>query len=292
MSPGLWRCQLAIGEEETIGKELSAVTFSDLFRPAARLIKVRPRRAAAPAAEAGGVRPEVVLDAFTELAPRYEATMDHELRLLWGIGYREFVDRFLDIIPLNDGARVLDVATGTAMIPLQIVRRAPGIAHVVGLDITPAMLAQGRESVKSTDRSAQIRLVCGSGMVMPFGPGAFDVVTCGLGMHHMHANQLVHQMKRVLSPGGWLLMADVGAASVWRSSRGKLGLAFMFLFFGLAYSRTRIRAEMDAIHNLRTAPEWRTYLSDEDFTDITIVEIPGRRNFYPKGLLIRARVNS
>ena len=129
----------------------------------------------------------VVLDAFTELAPQYEATMDHELNLFWGISYQEFVDRFIATIPLTDGARILDVATGTAMIPLRIARRAPGISRVVGLDITPAMLAHGQDNVRSADQSSRIRLVCGSGMVMPFGPRAFDVITCGLGMHHMDA---------------------------------------------------------------------------------------------------------
>ena len=236
-----------------------------------------------------GRRTQSVLDTFTELAPQYEATIDHELHLLWGIGYREFVDRFVDTIPLHEGVRVLDVATGTAMIPLQVTRRAPGISHVVGLDITPAMLAYAQENVRSADQSARIRLVCGSGMTMPFGTGAFDIVTCGLGMHHMQADQLVRQMRRVLRPGGWLLMADVGAAPVWRSFFGKLGLGLLFLYFGLTYSRARIRAEMDALENLRTASEWRDYLTASGFADIAITELPSQRSFYPNGLLIKAR---
>jgi len=232
---------------------------------------------------------QVVLDAFTELAPQYEATIDHELQLLWGIGYREFVDRFLDTVPLCDGARILDVATGTAMIPLQITRRAPGISHVVGLDITPAMLACGRENVRATQQLSKIRLVCGSGMELPFGSGAFDVVTCGLGMHHMYAEQLIYQMERVLCPGGWLLMADLCAPSVWRSFWGKLTLGALLLYFGVTYSRKRVRAEMDAITNLRSASEWRDYLTAAGFTDIAITELPGQRSFYPSGLLIKAR---
>ena len=234
----------------------------------------------------------VVLDAFTELAPKYEATMNQELHLLWGVSYGEFIERFIDMVPLDDGARVLDVATGTAMIPLEVTRRAPGISHVVGLDITPAMLAHGQENVRSADQSSRIRLVCGSGMVLPFGTGTFDVVTCGLGMHHMHAEQLIQQMRRVLNPGGWLLMADVGAAPAWRSWMGKLAVRVLLLYFGLTYSRVRIQAEMDAIKNLRTASEWHTFLAEAGFTDITIAEMPGRRRFYPSGLLIKARAKS
>ena len=265
--------------------------LSALLKPVMRALGIAPRAAQPPAA---GLSDEtrVVLDAFTELAPQYEATMNQELNLLWGLSYSEFIDRFIATVPLNDGTRILDIATGTAMIPLQIARRAPGISHVVGLDITPAMLAHGQANVRSTDQSSKIALVCGSGMVMPFGAGAFDVITCGLGMHHMQAQELVIQMKRVLSPDGWLLMADVGAAPMWRSMIGKLAVRAMLLYFGLRYSRVRIQAEMDAIKNLRTASEWRTFLTEAGFRDITITEMPGRRSFYPSGLLIKARAES
>ena len=267
------------------------MAHSTFLKPATRAFGAKPRETM-PKVAAPGDNTRVVLDAFTELAPQYEATMNHELDLLWGVSYSEFIDRFIATVPLDDGARVLDVATGTAMIPLEVTRRAPGVSQVVGLDITPAMLAHGQENVRSTDQSSRIRLVCGSGMVMPFGTGAFDVVTCGLGMHHMHAEPLVRQMRRVLSPGGWLLMADVGAAPVWRSFIGKLALGAMILYFGLTYSRARIQAEMDAINNLRTASEWNTFLATAGFTDITIVEMPGQRSFYPSGLLIKARTRS
>lgn len=265
------------------------MTLATFLKPATRMIGLAPREAK-PMREEENDDARVVLDAFTELAPQYEATMNHELDLLWGVSYGEFIDRFIATIPLDDGARVLDVATGTAMIPLGVTRRAPGVSHVVGLDITPAMLAHGQENVRSADQSSRIRLVCGSGMVMPFGPGAFDVVTCGLGMHHMDAEQLVNQMKRVLAPDGWLLMADVGASAMWRSFLGKLGLGVLLLYFGLAYSRVRVQAEMDAIQNLRTASEWHACLDAAGFTDISISELPGQRSFYPTALLIRARI--
>ena len=265
------------------------MALSSLLEPASQVPGTKPR-GAEPKEAKPSVGTQVVLDAFTELAPQYEATMDRELQLFWGISYQEFVDRFIATLVFPQGARVLDIATGTAMIPLQVTRRVPGISRVVGLDITPAMLAHGQENVRSSDQSSRIRLVCGSGMVMPFGSRAFDVITCGLGMHHMDADQLVRQMKRVLSPGGWLLMADVGAAPIWRSFIGKVGLAALFLRFGLRYSRVRIQAEMDALANMRTASEWRAFLTAAGFTDITITEMPGLYRFHPVALLIKARI--
>jgi len=67
-------------------------------------------------------------------------------------------------------------------------------------------------------------------------------------------------------------------------------LGALLLYFGLAYSRKRVRAEMDAITNLRSALEWREFLNSAGFTDITVSEMPGQRSFYPTALLIRARV--
>jgi ubiquinone/menaquinone biosynthesis C-methylase UbiE len=267
------------------------MAFSTFLKSAARAFGIMPTGMRTKVADPRAAS-RTVLDAFTELAPEYETAMNQELNLLWGVSYRAFIDRFVDLIPLDDGVRILDVATGTAMLPLQVTQRAPWISHVVGLDITPAMLARGRESIRSGALSSKIRLVCGSGLVMPFGAGTFDVVTCGLGMHHMQAEQLVRQMRRVLSPGGWLLMADVGATPVWRTLRGKLAFGALVLYLSLIYSRARVRAELDAIENLRTASEWHSFLVAADFAEITITEMPGRRSFYPSGLLIKARAES
>ena len=38
-------------------------------------------------------------------------------------------------------------------------------------------------------------------MAMPFVDGAFDLVICGLGMHHMDVSQTLAEMRRVLNKG-------------------------------------------------------------------------------------------
>ena len=81
-----------------------------------------------------------MIAAFTELASSYERTVDGELRTFLGLGYAEFLDLFLSRIAIQPGDRVLDVATGTAQIPLVIAGRVGEGGKVVGLDITPKML--------------------------------------------------------------------------------------------------------------------------------------------------------
>src|SRR5665811_1411228 len=141
---------------------------------------------------------DAVIEAFTELAPSYEKTLDAEVRQMWGISYRQFVDQFIATIPIQDGNDILDVATGTGVIPLRIAQRVSSQCRIVGLDITPAMLCYAQSAVQAAGLSSLIRLVCASGMAMPFGEGAFDVVTCGLGTHHMDGQRLIREMRRVL----------------------------------------------------------------------------------------------
>jgi ubiquinone/menaquinone biosynthesis C-methylase UbiE len=216
--------------------------------------------------------------------------MDAELRQMWGIGYRQFVDRLIATVPIEDGNHVLDVATGTGVIPLQIAQRVSSRCQIVGLDITPAMLNCAQTSLKAAGLSSLIRVVCASGTTMPFGDRAFDIVTCGLGMHHMEATQLVREMGRVLRPGGWLVMADVGASPLWRSFVGAMWLRVILVQFGIAHSRARFRAEVDALANLRTADEWLRFLHACGFEDVRVTALPSTRRYYPTALLIRARV--
>ncbi len=44
---------------------------------------------------------DVIIDAFTELAPNYEKVVDAELRRFWGWSYESFVDRLIDLASVS-----------------------------------------------------------------------------------------------------------------------------------------------------------------------------------------------
>jgi len=231
---------------------------------------------------------DVVIEAFTELAPRYEETMDWELRELWGVSYEDFVNRLMELVPLEDGDVVLDVATGTARIPLKIASQAGAKGRIVGLDITWAMLRQGLANVEARGLTPRIGLVCASAMEMPFVEGVFDVVICGLGMHHMDVPQVLSEMRRVLREGGRLVMACVGAPRLWRSFWGSALLRILLARYRLTHRNARGQAEVEAFPNIRTASEWCTLLWNSGFGEIRMAESSARRPWYPCALLIRA----
>lgn len=232
-----------------------------------------------------------VVEAFTELAASYEQTMDEELRMLWGVDYETFIERLTGLTAIEPGDRVLDVATGTARIPAAIAGAEDDATRVVGLDITWRMLAHGQGHLRGTKRGADVAFVCASAMAMPLANGSFDVVTCGLGMHHMDVLTVLREVHRALADGGRLMMATVGARRYWQAPGVRaLMHGITFLYFKAQGQTARAQAEAATTSNIHTAVEWRDILADAGFTAIEVQrEFIPRHTWYPYGLVLKAK---
>ena len=84
---------------------------------------------------------------------------------------RAMVDQIVAAQP----TRVLDVATGTAGVALQIAERTG--AEVTGIDLTEAMLRQGQARVQGAPEADDITLLAGRAEVLPFPDATFDALT-------------------------------------------------------------------------------------------------------------------
>jgi len=104
---------------------------------------------------------------------------------------------------------LLDIATGSADIPVALVRWAPKYEmalRVVGLDADPRVLADAREVV----RDLPVQLVQADARALPFDNETFDMVTCCLALHHFNpeeAVQVLAEAWRVARRG--LLVVDL-----------------------------------------------------------------------------------
>jgi ubiquinone/menaquinone biosynthesis C-methylase UbiE len=234
---------------------------------------------------------KIVLDAFTELAPHYEDTIDWEVREFCGLGYRELIRQLVDSVPVIEGQRILDIASGTAVGSVEIAVRTGAGSQVVGLDITPAMMAYGAGNIAAAELGSRIHQVCGSGMEMPLSAGSFDVVMCGLGTHHMDVPRLLSEIRRVLRSQGHLVMADVGAPAPWRTVWGRALVWLSIRLIRTFWRSARVEAEADAIPSIRTAAEWRDLLIRFGFDSVEIVERPARRFWYPCVLILSAIIH-
>jgi ubiquinone/menaquinone biosynthesis C-methylase UbiE len=234
------------------------------------------------------IHTSTVIEAFTQLAPGYEDCMQQELKQFWGVGYQEFIRALARLADIQDGERVLDIATGTARIPRQVLESGARPGTLVGLDITFAMLAEGKARIEENARHQAIRLVCGSAIDLPFACGSLDVVLCGLGTHHIQVPQLVAEMRRVLRPGGKLVLADVCASWFWRSKLGDFMIRSMAQKYQADNQTARTEAELEAFPNVRTIDEWRAILHANDFNHIEMQATKPRWPWYPGGFQARA----
>lgn len=232
---------------------------------------------------------DAVIEAFTDLAPRYEGAMNRELAEMWNVSYGEFIRRLVEAIALKANELVLDVATGTAQIPIALADRRISSSGLVGLDITPAMLRRGKENIAACGLNPRVKLVCASATDMPLAEQVFDVVVCGLGMHHMKVEDVLLQMRRVLKDGGRIVLASVNAPAIWRSALGGLAIRVALLLYSWTQRSFRAQAEAAAVPNLRTVNEWQSILRNVGYHRIEVVDrIPPRRIWYPGGLILSA----
>ena len=124
----------------------------------------------------------------------------------------------------------LDVATGSADIPLAVTRwaRARGMrARVTATDFHPGTLALAREHAA---HDPDVRVEAADALSLPYSDGAFDFALCSTALHHFDeedAVRVLRELDRVAARGvvvsdfrrsrASLLGVQLLAATVWRS---------------------------------------------------------------------------
>lgn len=232
---------------------------------------------------------QAIKQTFDELSSHYEDSIDWELNKFWGWSYQRFLDELVSRTPLKEGQKILDIATGTSVIPRKILtQNVPGI-HVTGLDITEAMLRRGKKEISNTNFDTSISLTCGDAMALPFSGQSFDIVLSGLASHHMNIPLMLSEKKRVLRPGGLLSFIDVGISPFWQLPviRG-ITRVLVFIYFLLQKNPSRAWAEAAAISNTRTPEGWYAELRVAGFEEINITKLSSKYSWVPEPLTIQA----
>ncbi len=231
---------------------------------------------------------EVVVEAFTELAPRYESVVNNELHKFWGWSYEGFIQYLIKNTLINPGDLLLDIATGTCVIPRAIMHTNPN-CKVVGVDITQAMLIHGKQKMGSELFGKKVFLTTGDAMQMPFEPSSFDLVVCGLATHHMQVNQLTAEIFRILKENGRFSLADVGGSKLWRNPVINFFIKILaYIYFLVTENKDRAWAEASAVSNVFTAEDWHHILDQAGFKEIKITLLKSSKFWVPDPLLIQA----
>lgn len=145
--------------------------------------------------------------------------------------------RAVDLARVGPGSRVLDVATGTGDLALELVRRVSPGGEVVGSDFSEGMLTRARAKLErwrseggqsGSPFPAAVRFEWGDALELPYEEDSFDAATVGFGIRNFSdLARGLQEMARVVRPGGRVVVLEFTTPT-------RLPLS---LFFGLWFDR-------------------------------------------------------
>jgi demethylmenaquinone methyltransferase/2-methoxy-6-polyprenyl-1,4-benzoquinol methylase len=142
---------------------------------------------------------------FSSIAPRYDF-----LNRLLSLGRdRQWRRQAVAGTGTEPGGRHLDVATGTADVALEILRRKGNGSLVVGSDISLEMMRIGRRKARGSGRAGRMEFVRAPGEALPFRDGAFDSASIAFGIRNVVDRERgLSEMCRVVRPGGKIVVLE------------------------------------------------------------------------------------
>ena len=155
-----------------------------------------------------------IRQAFSRAATAYEQT---------AVLQQQVGDLLLERLHLlkSEPARVLDVGAGTGRLTGLLKKRIPQ-AEVIALDLAIGMLRQAK---RHAGWWRPFRRVAGDAQALPFADASMDLVISNLCLQWCgDLKAALHEFRRVLKPGGWLLFSSFGPdtlkelRSAWRAA--------------------------------------------------------------------------
>ena len=173
-------------------------------------------------------------DFFNNWAPGYDW-------LFPSVFYQAVHQRLLEYVKLPDQANVLDIGCGTGKLLNRFAAQFPDLRGT-GLDFSPQMLAQARQSRKHRPR---LIFVPGNAESLPFAESQFDAVFNTISfLHYQHPEQFLSEVKRVLRVGGRFYLVD----SSWKYQKEPIDISFSPK--GIKFYSPDLREEMGRVVGL------------------------------------------
>lgn len=154
---------------------------------------------------------------FDKIAARYD-TLNRVLSLGLDQRWRRRVVRSLGLETrkkskqgqwYGDRPRVLDVATGTGDLAIEIARACPG-ATIVGLDPSAKMLAVAQNKLDKRKLADRISLVQGDAQALPQANCEIDAATIAFGIRNVpDRGMALRELARVVRPGGRIAVLEL-----------------------------------------------------------------------------------
>ncbi|MEZ5401340.1 MAG: class I SAM-dependent methyltransferase [Bryobacteraceae bacterium] len=118
----------------------------------------------------------------------------------------------LDLSGIENGMRVLEIATGSGEMFRRLVRANPG-GETVGVDLSPRMAAKTFQQVRRDFPAARAHCQAVDARYLPFRDHSFDAVVCCYLVELLAKEdifRMLREVRRVLQPGGKFSLVLIG----------------------------------------------------------------------------------
>ena len=123
---------------------------------------------------------------------------------------RSWRRRAVRSLQLGERPRVLDLATGTGDVAIDVARARPG-ASVFGLDPSTKMLAIAAQKLARRGLADRVSLVIGDAQRLPYANCEMDAATIAFGIRNVPDRlAALREMARVVRPGGRVAVLELG----------------------------------------------------------------------------------
>ena len=151
-----------------------------------------------------GLHPDSIRELFNSVAPRYDF-LNRLLSLRRDVYWRRRVVRELKGVE----GRILDVATGTGDVAIEIIRQGDGRRSVAGLDFSVPMLQKAYGKLLKKGLLSTIRLSLGDALHLPFHDNTFNASIIAFGLRNIPDKEgALLEMTRVTKEGGRIIILE------------------------------------------------------------------------------------
>ncbi len=215
-----------------------------------------------------------IRDMFDRIAPRYDL-LNRVLSLGIDRRWRRFAVRQLNVPP---GGMVLDIATGTGDVALEVARQTDASVRIVGSDFTQGMLVLGRDKIAASPFRERILLINAPCEAMPHPDALFDGVTIAFGIRNVvDRQQGLCEMARVLKPGGRAVILE------FATPRNRFFRTIYYFYFrrvlpwlgGLISQRSAYQYLPDSVLEFPDRETFGKMMEDAGFSSVKVHDLTG-----------------
>lgn len=127
--------------------------------------------------------------------------------------------KVIDMVAATNPNKVLDIATGTGDLAIQMVRT--GATEIIGIDISEGMLAVGQKKVANAKLNDSVILKKADSEDLPFKNSYFDAITVSFGVRNFENLEIgLSEILRVLKPDGIFVVLETSVPTKFPFKQG------------------------------------------------------------------------